>query len=113
MKKQKDKKNIINSVVGFAGVATAVVAMAGVAVVATMELKDKKNRVKVKKMLVNVKDQAIGYVDTLKSESNDLEKNHTAKKITANTKKVVEKAKSAFSDTELNKKKIEIKKEKH
>lgn len=65
--KKKDDKKTIGSVV--AGVAGAV-AIAGVAVAATMALKDGKTREKIKKALSNVKDQAIDYVETLKKESN-------------------------------------------
>ena len=65
--KQDKNKNIIGSVVK--GVTEAVV-IAGVAAVATMALKDGKTRKKVKNALLNVKDQAIDYAETLKTESN-------------------------------------------
>ncbi|PIP74342.1 MAG: hypothetical protein COX78_03295 [Candidatus Levybacteria bacterium CG_4_10_14_0_2_um_filter_35_8] len=81
-------KNKVGSVV--AGVAGAV-AIAGVAVAATMALKDKKSREKVKKVLVNVKDQAMDYVETLKKEPNVKETTSKVKKIAEDTKKVVDK----------------------
>lgn len=87
-KKQNNKKNTVGSVV--AGVAGAV-AIAGVAVAATIALKDKKSREKVKKVLVNVKDQAMDYVETLKKEPNVKETTNKVKKIAKDTKKVVEK----------------------
>ena len=88
-KKQNNNKNTVGSVV--AGVAGAV-AIAGVAVAATMALKDKKSREKVKKVLVNVKDQAKDYVETLKKEPNAKETTSTVKKIAGDTKKVVKKS---------------------
>lgn len=88
-KKQVDDKNTIGSVV--AGVTGAVV-IAGVAVAATIALKDGKTRKMVKKVLTDAKDQAIDYVETLKTESNAEEVIPTIKKISADTKKVVEKS---------------------
>ena len=66
-KKKQDNKNRIGSVV--AGVAGAAV-IAGVAVAATVALKDEKTRKKVKKVLINVKDQTVDYVDALKTDPN-------------------------------------------
>lgn len=77
-KKHGNNKNAIGSVVS--GVAGAV-AIAGVAVAATMALSDKKTRKKVKKVLIDVKDQATDYVETLKTDSNVGEKTHPIKKI--------------------------------
>lgn len=89
-KKKQNNKNTIGSVVtGVAGAA----AIAGVTVAATMALKDKKSREKVKKMLINVKDQAIDYVETLKTEPKAGEGTRMTKKIATDTKKVVEKNK--------------------
>lgn len=51
--KKQDNKNTVDSVV--AGIAEEI-AIAGAAVTATMVLKDKKTRKKVKKMLINIKD---------------------------------------------------------
>lgn len=82
-KKQNKNKNTIGSVV--AGVVGAV-AIAGVTA-ATMALRDEKTRKKVKKVLVNVKDQAIDYVEALKTEPNIEEKTRTIKK-TANKKDI-------------------------
>lgn len=88
-KKKQNNKNTIGSVV--AGVAGAA-AIAGVTVAATMALKDKKSREKVKKMLISVKDQTIDYVETLKTEPNAGEGTSMTKKIAADTKKVVKKS---------------------
>jgi len=82
-KKQDENKNIIGSVV--AGVAGAV------AVAATMALKDEKTRKKLKKVLINVKDQAIDRVETLKTEPTTGEESNKIKKIATDTKKVVKK----------------------
>jgi hypothetical protein len=89
-KKQVDSKNAIGSIV--AGVAGAV-AIAGAAVVTTMALKDEKSRKKTRKMLIDAKDQALDYVETLKIESNDGEEAHAIKKIATDTKKAVKKSK--------------------
>lgn len=74
---QKNNKGRLGSIV--AGVASAV-AVAGVAVAATIALKDKKTREKVKKSLEGIKDRAINYVESL-------EKKPETKKIISNTKK--------------------------
>src|ERR1035437_9146251 len=88
-KKQGNNKNTIGSVVtGMAGA----VAIAGVAVAATMALKDKKTKKKEKKVLIDVKDQATDYVETLKTESNVGEGIHPLKKIAS--KKDISHAKS-------------------
>lgn len=77
-KKIKGKrKRRINPIV--AGVTGAVVGV-GIAVVAT-QLKEEKTRKKVKKVMISVKDQAIDYVEALKTEPNDREGTHTIKKI--------------------------------
>lgn len=78
MKKPDDNKNAIGSVVS--GVAGAAV-IAGVAVAATMALQDKKTREKVKKVLMNARDQTVDYIETLKTQSNDGEVAHVVKKI--------------------------------
>lgn len=65
MKKQKDNKNIINSV--GAKVAGAAV-IAGIAAAATIALQDKNNRNQLKETLIKVKDQAIDYVQDFKKE---------------------------------------------
>lgn len=85
-KKQNDNKNTMGSVV--AGVAGAV-AIASVAVAATMALKDEKTRKKTKKVFIDVKDQAINYIDALKKEPSGNKKTYAIKKIAKNTKKVV------------------------
>lgn len=81
-KKQDHNKNIGSVVAGVAGA----VAVAGVAVAATMALRDEKTREKAKKVLINVKDQAIDYVGTLKTESNDGEKTQRSKRLQAKSK---------------------------
>lgn len=83
-KKQNDNKNS-----PFATITGAV--LTGVAIAATMVLNDEKTREKVKKLLLNVKSQAIDYVNTLKTELNVGEEIRTIKKIATDTKKVVEK----------------------
>lgn len=84
-KKQVDNKNIIRSVV--AGLAGAV-AITGVAIAATIALKDERTRKKVKKTLISIKDQATECVNTLKTKSNKREKTLPAKKIALVTKKL-------------------------
>lgn len=60
--KKQDDKNTTGSIVAeLAGTA----AIAGIKI--AMALRDKKTREKIKKTLVNVKDQAIDYVETLKT----------------------------------------------
>ena len=63
--KQK-KKGGVNPV--FATVTGAVI-VAGAAVAGAFALKDKKNRNKVKKVLTNVKDQAVGYMEKIQKEA--------------------------------------------
>jgi hypothetical protein len=87
--KKQDDEHTLGSIV--TGIAEAV-AIVGVAVTATMALKDEKTREKVKKTLINVKDQTINYIDTFKTESKTEEGIHTVKKIAIDTKKVVDKA---------------------
>lgn len=84
--KQVNNKNIIRSVV--AGLAGAV-AITGVAIAATVALKDERTRKKVKKTLINIKDQATEHVKTLKIKSNRRKKTLTAKKNATVTKNVV------------------------
>lgn len=76
-KKQNDKNTISTVVAGVAGA----VAIAGVAVAATMALKDEETRQKVKKVLINVKDQAIDYAEALKTEPNVEEESNKIKHI--------------------------------
>jgi flagellar basal body-associated protein FliL len=87
-KQQKHKKNSMGVLA--AGVAGAV-AIAGVAVAATLALKDENTREKVKKTLNDVTDQAREYVDKIKTEQNPEEVVEKVKKITTQTKKIVEK----------------------
>lgn len=62
----QNKKGGVNPV--FAAVTGAVVG-AGAAVAGAFVLKDKKNRDKVKKVLTNVKDQAVGYMEKVGEEA--------------------------------------------
>jgi threonine dehydratase len=81
--KKQNNKSLIGSVVA---------EMAGAAAVAAiMALKDEKTRKRVKKVLVNAKNQAIDYVEGLKTELNAGEKTHLVKKTMADTKTIVEK----------------------
>jgi len=81
---KKEDKQIPGAVV--AGVAGAVV-VAGAAVAATMALKDKKSRKKVKKVLVGVKDNAMEYMKTIQAGLKKEEKN-VPKRIVKETKKL-------------------------
>lgn len=75
--KKHNNKNIVGSVA--AGVAGAV-AIAGVAVAATMVLTDEKTRKKVNKAITDVKDQAMEYVDALKTGEKSVKENGSVKK---------------------------------
>lgn len=66
-------KNTTGSVVAGA------VAIAGIEI--AMALRNKKTREKVKKILINAKDQAINYVKTLEIKSNSEERTHATKKV--------------------------------
>lgn len=88
-KKQKEK-NRAGSIV--AGVAGAVV-VAGVAVAATMALKDEKNRKKVKKAMVGVKDQALDYVNNFKTEHEITKEKGIVEKVIKTDKKKIEERK--------------------
>lgn len=68
---KKNNKSRLGSVV--AGVAGAV-AVAGVTVAATIALKDKKTREKVKKAFTNIKNQAMDYVETLETDKKGIKK---------------------------------------
>jgi hypothetical protein len=57
---------------------------AGAAIAGTVALKDKKNRDKAKKVLTNVKNQALGYVKKIQKET----KNEETKNEKTNKKKV-------------------------
>jgi len=76
-KKQNNHKNRLGKIA--AEVAGAAV-VAGVAVAATMVLKDEKNRKKINKALTNAKNEVTDYVDMLKTESK--EEDYMAKKTT-------------------------------
>lgn len=82
-KKQQDNKNTKGTII--AGIAGAVVA--GVAVAATMVMKDEKTKKKVEKILTNIKDQAMDYVDQLKEEPTTKEAVKEIKKIMPENKK--------------------------
>lgn len=104
---KKQDESVISSIV--TKVAGAAV-VAGVAVAATVVLQDKKTREKVKKVLVNAKDQAVEHVEMLKAESKDSQASDTVKSIVKDTKKMWEKAKATLNHTEIDGKKVEIKK---
>ncbi len=70
-KKQDNGKDRFNSII--AGV-TGVVVGAGVAIAGVVALKDEKNRKKVKEALIDVKDQAIDYIEDKKDEKKKKEK---------------------------------------
>lgn len=91
--KKQENNNTISSVAeGVANVATAAVTITGIVLVATEVLKDKRTRERLKKVLVNVKDQAIGYIDTLNTESDVGKDTNAIKTITKDTKAFVEKS---------------------
>lgn len=85
-KKQTDNRNRIGSVT--AGVVGAAV-IAGAAVATTMALKDEKTRKRIKSALVDVKDQAIDYIDTFKTNQNSKKISNPIKKIARNIKNAV------------------------
>jgi len=65
-KKKPDKrKSGIDTV---AAAVTGAIVGAGVAVAGAVALKDKKNREKVKQVLNNVKDQAVGYMEKMQKD---------------------------------------------
>lgn len=88
LKKQIVHEQKLGSVV--AGVVGAI-AIAGVAVGATMLLEDEKTRNKIKKTLEKVKDQTISFVDSIKTEPNVIEGTTEIKKIGVQTNKVIKK----------------------
>lgn len=97
-KKQNQNKETISSVITkVAGLATATAVVAGVGVAAGMALKDDETREKGKKILINAKDQAMDYIDKLRSEPNTKEKAKKFKKIAADTKKTIKKKKEEVS----------------
>lgn len=67
-KKQDKEKGGVNPVV--AAVTGAVVG-AGVAIAGAIALKDEKNRQKVKDVLTNAKDQAVGYMEDIQKQAQD------------------------------------------
>ena len=80
------KKTIGKVAAGIAGAAV----VAGVAV-AAMTLKNEKTRKKVTKVLMEVKDQAIDYVEKMKKEPNVKKGTSEIKKDTKEVKKAIEK----------------------
>ena len=80
MSKNKNKSNL-------AGVAGAAI-VAGVAVASAFVLKDKKNREKVKKVLTNAKDQAVGYMDDMQKKTDKKEKKIVKKLANSKNEKV-------------------------
>ena len=91
-KKQDKRKGSVNSVV--AGVTGAVIG-AGIAVAgAAVVLNDKKNREKVKKVLTNVKKQAIGYMEGVQKQAQD-KKGGVEEKLVEGKEKVKKEVNSA------------------
>lgn len=86
--KFKKQENTMNPM---AVAVTGVVVGAGVAIAGAMALKDEKNRKKVKDVLLNAKDQASEYIETMKSVSKDKKAEVTEKvtKVTDANKKAV------------------------
>lgn len=82
--KQNEKKSGFNPVVA---AVTGVVVGAGVAVAGIVALKDKKNREKVKQVLTNVKDQAVGYMEKIQKKVKD-KKGNVEKKLADGQKEV-------------------------
>ena len=68
------------------------VAVAGVAVAATMVLKDDKTRKKIKKVISEVKEQALDYAQKMQKDPKVAEGVHAIKKTTTETKEVIEKS---------------------
>jgi len=84
--KKKEKKGVNN----FVAAITGAVVGAGVAVAGAIALKDKKNRDKVTKVINDVKNQTVGYVEKIQKEistnKKKIEKNITKGK--AKVKKI-------------------------
>lgn len=69
-KKQDNSKNAMeHAAIGVAGAAV----IAGVAVAATMALKDKKTKERLTKVLINAKNQAMDYVSELEVQTLETE----------------------------------------
>jgi len=84
-KKQDERRNEFNQNV--AAAVTGAVVGAGVAIAGAVVLNDKKNRNKVKKVLTDVKDQAIGYIEDMQKQVQD-KKDEIEEKFTEGEKKV-------------------------
>jgi gas vesicle protein len=92
-KKKPDKRK--SGIDPVAAAVTGAIVGAGVAVAGAVALKDKKNREKVKQVLNNVKDQAVGYMEKMqkdvKSKKSGVENKlddgqKEVKKVTSSTK---------------------------
>lgn len=92
-KQREERKSGFNPVT--VGVTAAIVG-AGIAVAGAVVLKDKKNREKVKQVLTNVKDQAVGYVEDIQKQAED-KKEQIKEKLVEGEEKV-EKLVSATKD---------------
>jgi hypothetical protein len=75
---------------------TGAVVGAGIAVAAAVALKDKNNQAKVKKVLTNVKNQAIDYMEGIKKQA-QVKKDGAEEKLTEGKEKV-KKAVNAAKD---------------
>ncbi len=71
-KKQDQRTGGLNPV---AAAVTGAIIGAGVAVAGAVALSDKNNRKKVKEVLTNVRDQAIGYMEDVQNQAQDKKEN--------------------------------------
>ena len=73
---------------------TGAVVGAGVAIAGAVALKDEKNRKKVKEVLTNVKDQAVGYMEDMQKQTQD-KKSQIEEKLAEGKEKIEKVAKAA------------------
>lgn len=83
-KKQDERRNGLNQV---AAAVTGAIVGAGVAVAGAVIMSDKKNREKVKKVLNNAKNQAIGYMEDIQKQVKS-KKSEVEGKLTEGKKRV-------------------------
>lgn len=65
---QNDQKNGLDQI---AAAVTGAIVGAGVAFAGVIALKDEKNRNKVKNALIDVKNQAVGYIEDIRNQAQD------------------------------------------
>jgi len=98
-KTQHKRKDSVNPMV--AGVTGAVIG-AGIAVAgAAVILNDKKNRQNIKKVLTQVKDQAVGYMEDMQSRTQD-KKSDVEKKFAKGEKTVKKVVNPAYDSLQRN-----------